>query len=127
MNKVVKYSRQREALLELLRSVRNHPTADWLYTELKKDFPNISLATVYRNLLFLTENGDIQKLDCGTEAEHYDGNAKNHPHFVCRKCKAVKDVDISDDKWLNNAVISEEKLFVESYSLVFYGLCEKCM
>ena len=127
MDKVVKYSRQREALLELLRSVMNHPTADWLYTELKKDFPNISLATVYRNLLFLTENGDIQKLDCGTEAEHYDGKAKNHTHFVCRKCKAVKDVDISDDKWLNNAVISEEKLFIESYSLVFYGLCEKCM
>lgn len=57
----MKYSKQREALLTLLRSTRSHPSADWLYENLRKEFPNISLGTVYRNLAQLAENGDILK------------------------------------------------------------------
>ena len=56
----MKYSKQREALLTLLRSTRSHPSADWLYENLRKEFPNISLGTVYRNLAQLAENGDIK-------------------------------------------------------------------
>ena len=59
--KCMKYSKQREALLTLLRSTRSHPSADWLYENLRKEFPNISLGTVYRNLAQLAENGDILK------------------------------------------------------------------
>ncbi len=51
----MKYSKQREALLTLLRSTRSHPSADWLYENLRKEFPNISLGTVYRNLAQLAE------------------------------------------------------------------------
>lgn len=58
----MKYSKQREALLTLLRSTRSHPSADWLYENLRKEFPNISLGTVYRNLAQLAENGDILKI-----------------------------------------------------------------
>ena len=60
--KCMKYSKQREALLTLLRSTRSHPSADWLYENLRKEFPNISLGTVYRNLAQLAENGDILKI-----------------------------------------------------------------
>ena len=59
--KCMKYSKQREALLTLLRSTRSHPSADWLYENLRKEFPNISLGTVYRNLAQLAENGEILK------------------------------------------------------------------
>ena len=56
--KCMKYSKQREALLTLLRSTRSHPSADWLYENLRKEFPNISLGTVYRNLNLLTDIGE---------------------------------------------------------------------
>ena len=69
----MKYSKQREALLTLLRSTRSHPSADWLYENLRKEFPNISLGTVYRNLAQLAENGDILKISTSANKEHFDG------------------------------------------------------
>ena len=82
----MKYSKQREALLTLLRSTRSHPSADWLYENLRKEFPNISLGTVYRNLAQLAENGDILKISTSANKEHFDGFVHRHFHFVCNKC-----------------------------------------
>ena len=127
MNKTLKYSRQREALLELLRSTKNHPTADWLYEELRKSFPKISLATVYRNLNLLADSGDIIRLDCGENAERYDGNPEKHYHFICRNCHNVIDVSLSQENSLEDFVKEKDKLKIEEHVLFFYGLCEKCM
>ena len=84
--KCMKYSKQREALLTLLRSTRSHPSADWLYENLRKEFPNISLGTVYRNLAQLAENGDILKISTSANKEHFDGFVHRHFHCVCNKC-----------------------------------------
>jgi len=127
MEKLYKHSKQRDALLMLLKSVKNHPTADWLYDELRKEFPRISLATVYRNLNLLVETGEIIKLDCNGNAEHYDGNPRNHYHFLCRKCSAIIDVSISSDKSLNELVAEKNTLKIEDHALFFYGLCDKCI
>ena len=127
MEKKLKHSRQREALLELLRSVKNHPTADWLYEELRKSFPKISLATVYRNLNILENNGDIVRLDCGGSAERYDGNPMKHYHFICRNCSSIIDVSFSQKSSLNEFVKEKNKLKIEDHALFFYGLCDKCM
>jgi len=122
----MKYSKQREALLTLLRSTRSHPSADWLYENLRKDFPNISLGTVYRNLALLTENGDIIKIPTYSSKEHFDGFTHTHHHFVCRNCDAILDLDI--DGMESTKRKAEEKLNaeVDDYSLVFYGICENC-
>ena len=127
MEKTLKYSKQREALLRILRGVTTHPTADRLYEEIRKEFPKISLATVYRNLNQLVENGEIIRLECNGEAEHYDGNPKKHYHFICRKCSAIIDVSISDASKINNLVIEKDMLKVEDHELFFYGLCQNCM
>lgn len=58
---MIKYSRQREAILKDLQSRRDHPTADMVYESVRKEYPNISLGTVYRNLAFLTESGQVLK------------------------------------------------------------------
>lgn len=127
MEKSLKYSKQREALLNILRGVKNHPTADWLYAEIKKDFPNISLATVYRNLNLLAENGEIMRIECGGNAEHYDGNPKKHYHFICRRCSAIIDISLCSECDINNLVKEKDELKIEDHELFFYGLCKNCL
>lgn len=127
MERALKHSKQRDALLELLKGVTNHPTADWLYENLRKDFPKISLATVYRNLNLLVDNGDIIKLDCNGDAERYDGNPQKHYHFICRNCSAIIDVSVHSSNPLNELVKEKNTLKIEDHALFFYGLCDKCM
>lgn len=122
----MKYSKQREALLTLLRSTRSHPSADWLYENLRKDFPNISLGTVYRNLALLTENGDIIKIPTYSSKEHFDGFTHTHHHFVCRDCDAILDLDIDGMESTKREAEKKLNAEVDDYSLVFYGVCENC-
>ncbi len=126
MQRVLKHSKQRDALLNIIKNVTNHPTADWLYVELKKEFPNISLATVYRNLNLLVGEGDIIRLDCGGDSERYDGNVKKHYHFMCRNCSEIKDVSLSYEPDFNELLEAGSELKIEDSVLFFYGLCEKC-
>lgn len=126
MEKTIKYSRQREALLALLQSTRSHPTAEWLYTELKKEFPAISLATVYRNLNLLADTGEILRLDVGSGTEHFDATTKNHYHFVCRNCSAVLDLEMPALSDLDRIAEQENPVRIEKHTLLFYGLCEHC-
>lgn len=122
----MKYSKQRDALLTLLRSTRSHPTADWLYTELRKEFPNISLGTVYRNLALLADNGIILKINTGLQKEHFDGFTDEHYHFVCKCCNSIYDVNLPDMDNLNKTVENNLGVKIDNHSLVFYGTCSKC-
>ncbi|MCI8521555.1 MAG: transcriptional repressor [Clostridia bacterium] len=122
----MKYSKQRDALLTLLKSTRSHPSADWLYTELKKEFPNISLGTVYRNLALLADNGSILKIATSSQKEHFDGFTNPHYHFVCNACDSIYDVELDNTGFLDKSVEQELGAEVDSHSLVFYGVCSKC-
>lgn len=124
---MAKYSRQRECILKNLQSRRDHPTADMVYESVQIEEPNISLGTVYRNLSFLTENGQILKISTGIGPDHFDGFTEAHNHFVCRKCGRVLDLDyVADEKIIADA----SKNFngeIEGYDLQFYGTCEDCL
>ncbi len=124
---MAKYSRQRECILKNLQSRRDHPTADMVYESVQVDEPNISLGTVYRNLSFLAENGQILKISTGIGPDHFDGFTEAHNHFVCRKCGRVLDLDyVADEKIIADA----SKNFngeIEGYDLQFYGTCEDCL
>ena len=87
----MRYSRQREALIELLRSTKSHPDAEWLYTGLRKEYPNISLGTVYRNLRLLADAGEIIELTYGT-VSHFDGDISPHYHMKCICCNGIYDI-----------------------------------
>ena len=89
---MVKYSRQREAIRNRLAGRLDHPTAETLYAELKNDYPNLSLATVYRNLKQMAENGEIGSFSTES-ATRYDPNTMPHSHFFCKKCGCVLDID----------------------------------
>ena len=82
--KALKFSRQRESIRECLKNRTDHPTADAVYVTISKDYPKISLGTVYRNLNLLADMGEIQRFSSGDGSEHFDYNTDPHYHFVCR-------------------------------------------
>ena len=82
---------QRIKIFEHLQNVKTHPTAEMVYKAIRKDLPAISLATVYRNLHLLADEGKILRLKIKNEY-HFDGDICNHQHCVCRKCGKITDV-----------------------------------
>ena len=119
------YSRQREAILNELRSRRDHPTADMVYEAVKKDFPTISLGTVYRNLSLLADLGEILELSEGDGPKHYDGFTYDHDHFVCTSFGRIIDIDSSDGQSLMPKAKGIGK--VEARVITYKGLCEACV
>ncbi|MGM9551967.1 MAG: Fur family transcriptional regulator [Clostridia bacterium] len=120
----VKNSKQRDAVIKILQSTNTHPTAEWVYEELRKEFPNASLATVYRNLKFMIECGLARELYTDNSSR-FDANMTNHYHFLCKCCNNLIDI-FPDD---NNAVEANfEKMGfkVEKCDISLYGICSEC-
>lgn len=124
---VLKRSRQREAIKEFLRAREDHPTADTVYQQLRKTYPNISLGTVYRNLALLADIGEIQRISTGDSSEHYDGNTCPHYHVICTKCHKIIDLDLAYDKSIETEAAGHYKGKIQSHIMNFYGVCEDCL
>ena len=122
----MKYSRQRELILEAVREDDVHPTADFIYQRLKKDHPNLSLGTVYRNLNLLSEIGTINKLHVPGMPDRFDGNITPHYHFYCKHCGRVFDVNIDFPQEIDREVERETGHHVDSHSVLFSGICKDC-
>ena len=121
----MRYSSKREAIWDWIKDRHDHPTAEQVFEAVKETQPGIGLATVYRNLLVLEEQGKLQSVDVGDGVAHFDPVAGAHPHFKCSICGQVLDVEADCTKALADielAGIGE----VESYSLCFYGVCADC-
>lgn len=122
----IRHSRQRDSILNELCSRTDHPTADELYASLREQIPNISLATVYRNLSLLADDCVILRLKCGDTADHFDGNTAPHYHLYCNRCHRLYDIDIPKIDLINYLTKLEYNGIIESHSITFYGICEKC-
>ena len=120
------YSKQRNLILSALQEHKHHPTADQIYNIVKEKDPNISLATVYRNLNQLAENGIIQKVDHLDSQAHFDHTFGEHYHFICSECSCIIDIDCNIVSNLNQHLLDEENLLIESTNISFHGLCPKC-
>ena len=121
-----KKTRQKEAVLKVLKGTRSHPTADWVYNEVRKEIPNISLGTVYRNLKILSQRGEILELDLSGTLTRYDAFTDDHYHFRCDKCGGVFDVDEPVDRKLDKKVAQKTGFAVMHHRLEFLGLCGEC-
>lgn len=126
----MKYSRQRAAILSYLQSRKDHPTAESVYSNVKAQFPNISLGTVYRNLNQLAEVGMIAKHSFGALGiDRFDYNTTSHYHFVCNCCNAVIDLPLENNTFL----AIEEKAsrdfdgLIQEHRLYFCGICKNCL
>ncbi len=119
-------SRQRERILALLRSTESHPTAAWVYDRLKREFPSLSVGTVYRNIAILVEEGLVNRIDFGSTFDRYDANTAPHYHFICEECGRIIDVTAPFDPAITARVDPSSGLQVRRHEIEFYGLCEKC-
>ena len=122
----LKYSRQRESIKENLMHRCDHPTADMIYSDIRKVYPNISLGTVYRNLSLLSDLGEIRKLVTSDGAVRFDADTSPHNHFICRKCGAVLDLSMGDVSQIKNRACQNFDGIIENYSINFYGVCGQC-
>ena len=123
----LKYSRQREAILEFLRTRTDHPTADVIYDNIRILYPNISLGTVYRNLSLLADIGEIRKLSDFAGADHFDGRTDRHCHFMCRRCHRIIDIENMDFDQILHDASSSFPGEITDFNARFFGLCENCM
>ena len=119
-------TKQREAILKLLQNTRSHPTADQIYDEVRKDIPNISKGTVYRNLQVLEEYGTVSVLNINGTQKRYEVTQEGHYHFRCEKCGRVFDLDEPMVSELNKQVAKRTGFKVKSHQTEFRGLCKDC-
>jgi Fur family peroxide stress response transcriptional regulator len=122
-----RFSKKRQAILDCLCSTKSHPPAEWVYAQLQPDYPNLSLATVYRNLNQLKDAGVIRSLGVLNGHERFDGNASPHSHVACTRCGKILDVeDIQAPPDMIQAVEQATGFSIAEASLLFRGVCSAC-
>ena len=122
-----KHFRKRDAILTCLRATDVHPSAEQLHEMLQQEHPDISLATVYRNLALFKNQGLIQSLGTVGGIERFDANTEPHVHYICTECGKVLDlqkIQVPED--LNQAAATDSGGEVTGCQLTFTGVCGQC-
>ena len=128
MEASAKQFRKRNAILECLRQTREHPGAETVYAMLRQEHPDISLATVYRNLALFKSQGLIMSVGTVKGVERFDGNPVPHAHFICTGCDAVIDLPgVDPPEGLCEAATRDVGGRVAECHLTFTGVCGQCM
>ena len=123
--KQFRVSRQRQKILELLQKSKEHPSADWIYKNIRESFPSISLGTVYRNLGVLNEQGFINKIIHAGSADRFDADMTGHSHFYCDKCGEI--YDVFEEASVNTVNGSSDEHRITRQTTSYYGICRKCI
>lgn len=121
-----RHSKKREAILLQLSRTKAHPSAKDLYETMRQEYPDISLATVYRNLALFKEEGRVITVAVVDGEERFDANVEPHTHFVCTRCGAVIDLDLLHSQELDLEVERQYSVEVDHHTLIFYGSCGTC-
>ena len=128
--KVLRNTPQRQLVLKVVRESFDHPTADEIYSRAREYDTSISVATVYRNLNILFQQGEITQIALPFGATHYDFNIKPHYHFFCNDCNQVEDIILADkeeDSFEDlKGKLNMPKYTIDGCELVFTGICIKC-
>ena len=127
MEATKKHFWKRDAILDCLRHTDAHPSAETVHQMLHEDYPEISMATVYRNLALFKRQGLIQSVGTVGGVERFDGNPKPHVHFICTACDAVIDLSQMEvPQSLNQEAERWGGCTVDSCQLTFTGRCADC-
>lgn len=122
------YSKQREIILNVIKNMYNHPTAEEIYMEVHKVNSRISKSTVYRNINILVDNGNIRKISMPFGSDRYDYFHKVHNHIVCERCGKVFDFECEIPTELQEAVSSQlYKKINLTDSIKINGICNECL
>jgi Fe2+ or Zn2+ uptake regulation protein len=119
-------TRQLEAVYEALRGDPTHPFADEIYRRVRKKLPRISLATVYRNLQRLVEDGKIRIVLLGERIARFDPEVSDHDHFICETCGRVVDLFLEHERHVDLTPLANAGFRVTALKLTVYGNCQVC-
>ena len=119
-------TKQRQVILEELRKLKTHPSADEIYKVVRRRLPRISLGTVYRNLEILVEMGEIQKLELSGSLKRYDWDTNKHYHIRCVRCNRVDNAPIAPLNQLEDELYEATVFEIIGHNLEFTGLCPEC-
>ncbi|MDO9584166.1 MAG: transcriptional repressor [Desulfomicrobium sp.] len=126
LGKDMRLTNQRRMILEELKSVTTHPTADEIYGMVRQKLPRISLGTVYRNLEVLSSLGLVRKLENAAGQKRFDGDVSPHHHIRCDTCGKVGDIfDAPDISGIEQGVSTDFQ--ITGLSLEFSGICPQCL
>jgi len=120
----LKLTPQRLAIIEFL-SEYGHLSISKMYTLVKEKFPSISLATIYKNVNTMIDNGFLKEVKIIGDDSRYELNYGEHSHVICRECGVVVDIDL-DERDIFMEASKKSNIKVDSSSMVFYGICKKC-
>lgn len=122
-----KLTPQRLAIVKILAKSQEHPSVETIHEQLKDDFPTMSLATIYRNILLIKSLGQVLELGFPDSSNRYDGNKPYpHPHLVCERCKTIIDPDLESLEKMKAELSKETGFKVLSHRLDFFGICAAC-
>ncbi len=122
----LKHSKQRDLIKEFLMTRYDHPTADTVYMNVRKQNPNISLGTVYRNLTLLSDIGEINRLRLGDGVDRFDADTSPHYHFVCTDCGSVTDLHVDNLGEIVSLAGTGFDGEIAGHVTYFYGTCGHC-
>ncbi|MBC2888724.1 Fur family transcriptional regulator [Gordonibacter massiliensis (ex Traore et al. 2017)] len=117
---------QRALVLEAVRSLHDHPTSADVYEAVRRTYPNISRATVYRNLGVLANRGDVLRVEVPNGADRYDFFNEPHYHAKCRVCGRIVDVDMPYESDIASKVSDAHGFAIEGHEIIFDGVCPAC-
>ena len=123
-----KITPQRLAIISILAKSEGHPSVEIIHDQVRKDFPTMSLATVYRNILLIKSLGEVLELGFPDGSNRYDGNRPYpHPHVICVVCKKIVDPDLESLDEMKKEVALETDFKILNHRLDFFGICSNCM
>jgi Fur family transcriptional regulator, peroxide stress response regulator len=126
MDLVQRNSKQKETILRILKNTTSHPDAEWIYREVKKEIPNVSLGTIYRNLRLLKGSRTIQSVCVSEGIEHFDAKLIEHYHFRCNSCGKIFDLEGEENNALEEKAAARTGFKITGHHLEFNGLCLDC-
>ena len=122
-----KLTPQRLAIIRILAGSGDHPSVEDIYSQLKRRFPGISQATVYRNIMILKSLGEVLEIGFAGGSNRYDGiKPYPHPHVVCLKCNKIVDPDLDSLQDMTKEITDESGFEIVTYRLDFFGVCPEC-
>lgn len=119
-------TRQREAVLQVIRESENHMTASEIFEAARKVLPSISYATVYNSLKYLKDSGLVHEISFGNGASRYDRETDRHDHAICTECGKLVDFDLTVTSDLVRAAVRKTRFKPESLHLTLRGVCPDC-
>ena len=124
----LKGTHQRLVVLKVLSGTKSHPDVQWVYKEVKKTVPTISLATVYSALRTLRNKDIVQEIGAYGDMRRFDGNSSHHPHILCLGCGKIEDLEGLDIEFsnLSRKVSKDTKYKLLDRDVSFHGYCPKC-